>query len=63
MVLGGRPQFAYDTVYLGYDFTSSSTYYIIFSPSVDFSGDKITVTFTAQFAPLYDYAVVEFTSY
>lgn len=37
--------------------------YAVSSPTVDFSGDKIIVTFTAQFGIIYDYAVVEFTPY
>lgn len=63
MIAGGRPQFAYETVKLGYDFTSSTTYYSIGSPSVDFTGDRITVYFPAQFGILIDEAVVEFTPY
>ena len=63
IIAGGRPQFAYDTVKLGYDFTSSTSYYSIGSPSVDFTGDKITVYFPAQFGLLIDEAIVEFTPY
>lgn len=63
MVVGGRPQFAYDTVYLGYDVSHGPSYYAISYPSIDYSGDKITVTFTAQFGILYDEAVAVFTPY
>lgn len=61
MVSGGRPQFAYDTVKMGYDFSSSKSYYAVGSPSVNYTGDKITVYFPAQFGILVDEAVVEFT--
>ena len=60
-ISGGRPQFAYDTVKLGYDFSSSKSHYAVGSPSVSYTGDKITVNFPAQFGILVDEAVVEFT--
>lgn len=63
MIQGGRPQFAYDTVYLGYDVSHGPSYYAISYPIIDYSGDKITVTFTAQFGILYDEAVAVFTPY
>ena len=62
-ISGGRPQFAYDAVKLGYDFSSSKSYYAVGSPSVSYTGDKITVNFQAQFGILVDEAVVEFTPY
>ena len=63
IIAGGRPQFAYDTTKLGFDFTASTTYFYVGNPTIEFTGDKITVIFPAQQGLLYDYAIVEFTPY
>ena len=60
---GGRPQFAYDTVKLGYDFRNKDSYYAIDTPMINFTPDKIVVRFPAQFGILADYATVEFKPY
>lgn len=59
-VLGGRPQFVYSTVTVGESWSSNVKYYVISLPSITFSGDEVTIRYTAQIGLIQDVITVVF---
>ena len=61
VVQGGRPQFVYDSTYLGWDL-SLPNYYVLSDPTIKYTGDLITVTFVASMGSVIrNNIVVKFT--
>ena len=57
-IKGGRPQFLYDTCYLGHP--NITTYWKLETSNVKFSGDRISVYFSFIYGSLQDHAWVYF---
>lgn len=62
VMVGGRPQFAYDYCYISYDFSQSEgPYESYYDPNVEFTSDKITAIFVVQYHMLTDKMAATFT--
>ena len=59
IILGGRPQFAYDTCYLRTP--NITTYWSLEKSDVDFTGDRIGVYFSFVYGTFQDHSWVYFT--
>ena len=57
-IKGGRPQFLYDTCYLGHP--NITTYWKLETSNVKFSGDRISVYFSFTYGSFQDHAWVYF---
>ncbi len=61
-ILGGRPQFVYESCTLSESWSSNMDYYVVTMPDITFSGDRIEVRYYTQIGLISDVIVVVFNA-